>query len=384
MSKNKKKILFVTSTRADYGKLKSLIIKLQANSKFQTSLLITGTHLLKEYGNTWWEIKKNKIKNYFKVINQSFNDKEDKIFIKSLTVFNTFLKKYPQDLIVIHGDRLEPLAMSIIAMINNTKIGHIEGGEVSGTKDEIIRHSISKIANFHFVSNLIAKRRLIQLGESIKSIHLIGSPEVDIINSKFLPSIECARKRYGINFSQFSIMIYHGVTGELQKLNSEIAELIKSLKKSKLNYIIILPNNDPGSDIINKAYLKLKKNKFFVILPSIRFEHYLTLLKNADFIIGNSSSGVREAPNFGTPTINIGSRQNSRSTAKTIINCEPNFKHISKSINKAFRMKKQKSNLFGKGKSAIKFEKILLKTNFNYTNNLKKFRDIKIKWHDYN
>ena len=375
---SKKKIIFVSATRADFGKLKSIITTLQKNHKFKVYVFVTGMHLLKEYGMTWHELEYSKIKNIIKFKNQNYSSKEDDIFSKTINGFSACLKKVKPNLVVVHGDRIEALATTITAFLNNTLLAHIEGGEVSGTKDEVIRHSISKLANVHFVSNDEAIKRLIQLGENKQSIFKIGSPEIDIFNSNHLPTLDETRLKYSISFKNYALLIFHPVTDEIKSLKAGTRALINALKKTKKNYVIIHPNNDPGSKIILNEYKKCFSYKHFRFFPSMRFEYYITLLKNSDFIIGNSSSGVREAPSVGVKTINIGTRQFRRSKANTIINCRLEEKSILSSINSLNRILSKKDNFFGKGKANIKFEKIIEKSTFWKNLKLKKFIDIKI------
>ena len=305
----KKKIIFLTGTRADYGKIKPLIMATKRNKKFQPIIIITGMHLIKKYGLTYKQIEKDfrdlkiyKIKNHYK------ENSMDAILSKSVKYFGKALKVINPNLIVIHGDRVEALAASIYCNLNNILISHIEGGEVSGTVDESIRHATTKLSHIHFVSNNKAKNILRRMGEIKKNIYVIGSPEVDIMISRSLPSQKEALKRYNINFKNYSIFLFHPVT-TLKK--EDIAEqcniLFNVLTKSLKNYVIIYPNNDTFSKIILNFIKKLKNFKNIKILPSVRFEFYLTLLKNANFIIGNSSSGIREAPVYGIQTINLGS-----------------------------------------------------------------------------
>ena len=153
-----KKIIFVTATRADYGKLKSIIISAQKFKKFDVSIFVTGMHNVKLYGNTYQLIKKDKIRNIKLFSNQSFNNNHDDILSKTIIGFSKYVKKIKPDLVIIHGDRTEPLACAIVCCLNNIKVAHFEGGELSGTVDEIFRHSISKLCNIHFVTNKIAKK----------------------------------------------------------------------------------------------------------------------------------------------------------------------------------------------------------------------------------
>lgn len=373
----KKKILFVTGTRADYGKVKSLILRLQKRNLFKVQVFVTGMHNLRKFGSTWEALKHDKIKNIIRFKNQNNNDSMDYVLAKTIVGFKKTVTKLKPDLIVIHGDRIETLACAIVGSLNNYRTAHIEGGEVSGTVDEILRHSISKLAHVHFVTNFKAKKRLTQMGEFKNNIFIIGSPDVDIINSKKLPLLEEVKKRYSIEGKNYGIGILHPVTTNLKNLKNETMFFLSAIKKSKKNFILIYPNNDHGSNIILKEYKKINSNKL-KILPSMRFEYYLTLLKNSKVIIGNSSSGIMEAPYYGVPTINIGDRQKNRSKLKTIQHCKFNEKKILSLINKMFlktNRHKAKSE-FGKGRSFEIFNKILRSKKLWKIGTQKQFQDI--------
>lgn len=372
----KKKILFLTGTRADYGKLKSLINAVNLEKNFSPIILATGMHMLKKYGNTYIEIIKdfNNVRLY-KFINQKKNDSMDVVLSNTIKKFNFYLKKIKPDLVVVHGDRIETLAASIYCNLHNILLVHIEGGEVSGTVDECIRHATTKLSHLHFVANQKAKKIIRRLGELEKNIYVIGSPEVDTMIKRDLPSLINAKKRYDIKFDNYAIFLYHPVT--TQKREDIIIQckiLFNALKKSKKNYIIIYPNNDTFSDIIFNFIQKLRNNKKFKILPTIRFEYYLTLLKNSEFIIGNSSSGVREAQVYGVKAINLGNRQNNRTIKNKLIkNLEFNQKKILKEINKPKNLNLKRSFNFGTGNSARKFIKILKTNKFWLTDRQKYF-----------
>ena len=371
-----KTITFITGTRADYGKIKSLILELQKKkNKFKTHLIITGMHLIKKYGHTKDEIDKDKIINCYRFNNQSKNMSMDITLAKTIKGINKFISNNKTDLIVVHGDRVESLAGAITGCLNNIKVAHIEGGEISGTVDEIIRHSISKLSHLHFVTNKIAKQRLLQMGESNNNIFTIGSPDVDIILKKGLPNLNLVKKRYSIKFENYAICIFHPVTTELRKIEYQIKSLLNLLVKSKFNYVILLPNNDLGSEIIlEKIHLLKKKNKNFKLLSSMRFEYYLTLLKNSNFIIGNSSSGIMEAPYYGVPTIDLGSRQKNRAQINSVISVN-DYSKLKQLINK-FKVKKYKFKplqYFGNGNSHKKFLSILNQKRIWSIKNQKQF-----------
>jgi UDP-N-acetylglucosamine 2-epimerase (hydrolysing) len=372
-----KKIIFVTATRADYGKLKSIILSIQKLKKiFNTHIFVTGMHNLTTYGNTHVEIIKDRVKNIKIFKNQTLADDGEKIFSKTILGFSKYIKKIKPDLVMIHGDRMEPLACAIVCCLNNIKIAHFEGGELSGTVDEIFRHSISKLCNIHFVTNSIAKKRLLQMGELEDAVFITGSPDVDLILSKNLPSLSDVKKRYDINFSSFVLAIFHPIMTGKKDLRLYIINFITALKLSKDNIILIYPNNDLGSDIIIKEYKKIK-NKNILIFPSLRFEYYLTLLKNCKYIIGNSSSGIMEAPYYGIRTINIGNRQKNRANINSIINCGYQFSEIIKCIKEYVHHRKiKKTFLFGNGNSQKKILKILKSKKIWKLSNQKQFKDI--------
>ena len=277
---------------------------------------------------------------------------------------------------IIHGDRTEPLACAMSALLNNFNVVHIEGGEVSGTVDEMLRHAISKISHIHLVSNKIAKKRLIQMGENKKNIFTVGSPDVDMILGKNLPNLYKVKKRYEIIFNNYAIGILHPITTNLKNLKKETKIFLNSLVKSDLNYILIYPNNDHGSDIILKEITRFKNYKKFKIFPSIRFEYYLTLLKHSKFIIGNSSSGIIEAPYYGVSTLNLGDRQKNRLKTKLIKNVNFVEKKILKSIKFVKNRKIKKRKFFGDGKSAEKIMKLFLSNKIWNISNQKNFIDI--------
>ena len=374
-----KKIVFITGTRADYGKIKSILINLQKKKIYEVSLFVTGMHNLKNYGSTYDEIYKDKIKNITRFKNQNKNDAMDTVLSKTINGFKKYVNTKKPDLIIVHGDRVEALACAIVGAINNIKVGHIEGGEISGTIDGVLRHSISKLCNFHFVTNNSAKKRLIQIGEINSNIYTIGSPDVDLILRKDLPSLESVKRRYEIKFSNYAIGIFHPVTNEIHNLKKEINIFVNLIIKSKKNFILIYPNNDTGTNIILDEYRRIKSNTV-KIFPSIRFEYYLSLLKNSNFIIGNSSSGIMEAPYYGIPTIDLGNRQLNRAKLDSITSLSFNQKKIEKYINyfSNKKIKYKKTLFFGKGNSSKKFIQILNKKNIWKSQSIKQFNEISI------
>ena len=209
-----------------------------------------------------------------------------------------------------------------------------------------------------------------------KIIHRLAAFVIsDLFLNKNLPKIETVKKRYDVKFGKFSIAIIHPVTTNLKNLKKESEIFVSALVKTSLKYIILFPNNDLGSEIILKEIHKLNNNKFR-IFPSIRFEHYLTLLKNSKFIIGNSSSGIMGAPYYGVTTINIGTRQTNRLKTKLIKNIPFDEKEIIKTINQIKNRKIIKRKFFGEGNSAKKIETLLLSNKIWNISKQKNFIDL--------
>ena len=372
----KRKIVFLTGTRADFGKLKSLINITEKSDSFESYIFVTGMHTLSKYGSTFNEVEKQKYKNIFVYMNQAETTEMDIILSNTVVGFSNFVKEVRPDLIVVHGDRVESLAGAIVGSFNNILVAHIEGGEVSGTVDEIIRHSITKLSHVHFVSNKKAEKRLVQMGENKNSIFIIGSPDIDIMKTNNLPKLQEVKQYYDISFSDYALFIYHPVTTEIKNLKDNIEKVVKALVGSEKNYIVIYPNNDSGSNIILNEYKKIKQNNHFKIYPSLRFEYFLTLLKYSKFIIGNSSAGIGEAEVYGVPAINIGSRQNNRSKNRNIINIENNKDEIIEAINQIKDVKIKPMSCFGGGNSAEKFYKIITDQKIWKINIQKQFLDL--------
>lgn len=383
MEKNKtKKIVFLTGTRADFGKIKSLLSILQTSKKFETHIFVTGMHLNPKYGETVREIEKSGLSNIYKFINHSNVSGQDAILSETIRGFSHFVKSLQPDLIVVHGDRVEALGGALVGALNNILVAHIEGGEISGSIDEHIRHAVSKLAHLHFVSNQEAQRRLLQMGEREDTIFVIGSPDIDAINSPHLPNWPEVKKHYNVPFDDFALLMFHPVTTELDKLPDHTNQLVETLLASKMNYIAVYPNNDPGTDIILSAYQKnFSQHPRFALYPSLRFEHFLTILKNTRFVIGNSSAGIREAPYYGIPTINIGSRQNGRvktEIIKSIKHCDYDKDALLTAIKEITNspIQHQQIQHFGNAGSDKKFLNVLLNQNIWNIKVQKQFLDI--------
>ena len=372
-----KKILFLTGTRADFGKIKSLIQSLEQHSNFEVFVFVTGMHLQWEYGYTLLEIERCNFSNVHTFGNHTHETTMDLTLAKTIEGLSEYIKKVNPDLIVVHGDRVETLAGAIVGSLNNILVAHIEGREISGTVDELIRHSVSKLSHIHFVSNIEAARRLEQMGEIDKSIFVIGSPDIDLMFSKDLPDLSEVKEYYEIPFEDYGVAMFHPVTTEAEDMKEYAQNFVQALLKDDHNYVVIYPNNDLGSSYILKEYMKLKGNERFRVIPSLRFEYFLSLLKEAQFIIGNSSAGIREAPYYNKVIINIGTRQQNRSRQSHIVNVGYDENSILESLKNIQKNRiKAEPSKFGEGNSTELFLSCLEKPDIWNLNQQKQFKDL--------
>jgi len=356
----RRRVLFLTGTRADFGKLKPLMQSVASSPRHECLIFATGMHLLSRYGMTVDEVYKAGFRNIHTFMNQIHGEPMELVLANTISGLSRFLHEEHIDLLVVHGDRVEALAGATVGALRNVLVAHIEGGELSGTVDELIRHAVTKLSHVHFVANATAAERLRQLGESPERIFVIGSPDVDVMLSDTLPSLEEARRHYDIGFPDYGIVLFHSVTTQPRQLRQHATALVDALLASGRSYIVIYPNNDEGSVEIFAEYQRLAEHPRFRVFPSIRFEYFLVLLRHARFMIGNSSAGVREAPVYGVPSVNIGDRQRNRFRHATIVDTAPETSAILAAIAAAEgRAGDEPCHFFGDGRSAERFMEVL-------------------------
>ena len=371
----KQRLLFVTGTRADFGKIEPLA-KAAIQNGFDVTFFVTGMHMMESYGLTKIEVKRlpNAIVHEF--VNQRPGDPQDVILAKTMLGFSDFIVEEKPDLVLIHGDRVEALACALVCATNYVKCAHIEGGEVSGTIDEILRHCNSKLAYCHFVSSKTAGKRVQTLGESIGSIHVIGSPELDIHGQPSGFLLQDVLDHYEIRQVDYGICIMHPVTSEADNMGQQATNLFNALQQSDKFFIVIKPNNDPGSERILSVIDSLPEAQFKVI-PSIQFERFSELLRNAACIVGNSSAGVREAPFLGIPSLDVGSRQTDRAFSASITKIlAHDTDGIFDFIKTDWQKRYHRQTEFGDGTATQKFVELLKSREFWQHSMQKQFHDI--------
>ena len=369
----KRKILIITERRADYTKFRPIIKAIEESPKLDYFLVVTGTHLLKEHGKTISEIKNDgfKISSKFNMFSKKKNDtgyEMARSLGKVIIFLSKFIEKHKPDIILSGMDVGANLAVAIVGTHTNIIVAHYEAGDITGTIDEPIRHAISKFAHIHFTTNTFATRRLIRMGEHASLIYTVGNPSLDGIRNAKEIDVKILEKEFGLDFKKpFVIVMQHTVTSEINKTDKHVQETIKAIKELGIQAILIQGNVDAGSQKI----LKVLKKSNIKLYKSLPFSTFINLLKHSSAIIGNSSTGVMEAPFLHVPSINVGTRQNGRPKAKSVIEVDYDKEEIKTAIKKAINNKeflkevKYQKTFFGDGQSAKRIVKILEKININ-------------------
>jgi len=369
------KLLFFTGSRGEWGYLRPVLEKCKKN-KINFKLCVTNMHLLDSYGLSIREIEKDGFKVDEKLY-MALDGYNSYTMTKSMGVllisFVDTIQRVRPDWLVVAGDRGETLIASIAAGYTNVPIAHIQAGELSGVIDGQARHAIGKFSNLHFASNSDASKRLIKLGEEKFRVKEVGAPQLDDLYKKILKftKISELRKKYNLEIKNgYILVVYHPTQFKVESLKNDFKKLFLFLKSVKKKKIWIAPNNDAGSSIIKAEFMKSRDvdNYYFDNLPR---EEYLTLLKNTDCIIGNSSSGIIESPAFKIPCINLGFRQIGRLKAKNIIDVP---KVEIKFLNRAYKKSQSKrflnsiknvKNPYGDGNSSERIISFLKKTKID-------------------
>ena len=387
----KNKICVVTGTRAEYGLLYWLIKFINEDPETELQLVVTGMHLSPEFGLTYKQIEEDGFKINKKIEMLLSSDSEVGI-IKSMGLaqisFSEAFDELKPDLVIVLGDRYEIFSSVTAAMVSKIPVGHLSGGEATeGLIDEPIRHSITKMAHLHFTATETYRKRVIQMGENPERVFNVGTPALDNITRMELLDRKDFEDSIDFKLNKRNVMItFHPVTLEKNTSAKQFQELLDAISDLKdTHFIFTKPNSDTdGRVIIDLIDHFVEKNKekacAFKSLGQLR---YLSALKHVELVLGNSSSGLTEAPSFGVATIDIGDRQRGRIKADSVISCEPDKLSISNALKKAFSEDFRKEletvqNPYGEGGASEKILKIIKEYDFSDILK-KKFYDVKFE-----
>ncbi len=389
-SKDQKKIGVITGARSDFGLVEFIIDEIITTDLLDIQLYVTGMHLLGKYGKTSDLILKRNYPNTFLVnmYDEESVSNELGYIGKSISkgiknMVEIFIRKKP-DLILLTGDRVEMMAACIAASSLGIAIAHIHGGDISENAqiDEQIRHSITKFAHIHFTASELSKKRVIQMGEEKWRVFNTGSPEIDysfkkplMTKSELLHELKIANLTIQ---NQYILCVQHPSIYQSEKSGIQMQNILQNLKKMKTDVIIIYPNNDPGNNLIIEEIESVKKDPHFHVFKNLSRRIYLSLMKHAWFMIGNSSSGIIESAIFNLPVLNVGIRNNKRECSQNVFTVSNSKNEIWKGINyiksDEFNLKcKNLINLYGDGNASLKIVEILKKIPFDDRLYFKKF-----------
>ncbi len=380
----------LTTTRAEYGLMRPLLKRFQEDVEYEMHLLVTGTHLDKRYGYTVQEIIHDRFPIYFQQEILSKSNKRNSVsetMANALVSFSGYFAKEKPDFLLVDGDRYETMAICIAAVNANIPIIHLCGGATTeGASDEVFRHSITKMSYLHFPTTELYRKRIIQLGESPERVFTVGSLGIEnIMTTECFTKEELAMILKFDLSNPYALITFHPVTLENDSYMRQLEELLDAcIENDGMNYIITMANADTGGAEINNR-LKAFANKYnnrVLCVDSLGSKKYLSAMRYCEYVMGNSSSGLVEAPSFHIPTINIGDRQKGRIKAESIIDCNPQKEQIlaamKQAISPAFREHcKSVCNPNGDGRTSERIVRIIKEyTNNNRVNLKKHFYDL--------
>lgn len=391
----RKKICIVTTARADYGILFNLMSEIKRDSDLKLQIVVSGMHLSKKFGLTYKDIEKDGFKINDKLNILKYSDSADgmvQAFSSGCWSFKQSFNKLKPDVVVILGDRYEMFSAALAAYFSKIPSAHIHGGEVTqGAIDEGIRHSITKISSIHFVATETYRKRVIQLGENPKNVFNYGAPGLDSLYRFKLLSVNELSKKLNFDIkSPWGIVTYHPETLSNDLVDKQINNLLKAIRSSNIKAIFTKANADPKGEKINKIIKGFcdKYPQKYKLFDNLGQFLYFSCLKNSDVMIGNSSSGLIEAPSFNLSTVNIGDRQKNRIRARNVIDVDCNQKHILEGIKKAISLEFKNSikdmenpyDKFRDGKTSLRIKEKIKNTKFDSNILKKSFFDLNFSY----
>ncbi len=369
-----KKIMIITGSRGEWGYIRPIMRLIDKRDDVQYILVVTNMHLLPAYGNSYKEIENDGFRIHYKV-HMSLDGYSHITQAKSLGIFLSSLpdiiENEKPDWILLAGDRGEQLMGAIAGAYTYTPVAHIQAGELSGNIDGMTRHAIGKLVHLHFAANQDAADRLIKLGEESFRVHNVGAPQIDeMVSAQFTPLEEIEEKLCVKLKNGYILGVMHPVTEEADKAEVQAKVFIKALNQFEMPKIIILPNNDAGSKGVKMAINEYREGEYHMY-ANLKREDYLGLLKNTECIVGNSSSGLLEAPTFKVPAVNIGRRQNMRFRGINVIDVPFEEEKVIAAINKAMSdefneyLQCECVNPYGDGHSSERILELLMNTKID-------------------
>lgn len=361
-----RKILYLTGTRAEFGLIKNTLREFKSNKSLDLKLVVTGMHLMPEFGESVKEIKHEGFDfTKFNVEPRGDSTSSTTEFIgRVILKLSDFVKAENPDIILVLGDRPEMLAVALVGSYSNIPVAHIHGGEKTETVDELARHAITKLSHVHLAATEKSKERIIKMGEDKWRVFLVGAPGLDQIKELKLLSKKTVLKSLGFNIDKpFIILLQHSVSSQLNNAADQIKKTLSAIEDLGYQALIVYPNVDPGGRSMINEIQKYENKSQVRIFKNIDHDNFIKYLSSADALVGNSSSGLIEAPSLKVPALNIGIRQQGRERTDNVVDVDHDKDLIIKGLRKVvapgFKKTLSGFNPYGSGNTGRKISKIL-------------------------
>ena len=381
----KKKLAVIINNRANYARIKSFLIKANKERIIKLEIILGASALVEKFGNLEQQLRKdglNVSKKIYSIVEGDRPVTMAKTTAIQISELANLFENIKPDFVLAIADRYETLSVAVASSYMNIPLLHLQGGEITGSIDESVRHAISKFANVHFPATLQSKKNLIKMGENPNYIFNVGCPSIDLVKKikKIKKSLYDILYKYKFSgqsevdlkkIKDYIIVVQHSVTTSFTETRKQILETIKAVSELNIYSIWLWPNVDSGSDIISKELRKAREKKKLlktIFLKNISPEDFLIMLNNSRCIVGNSSVGIRESSFLGIPSVNIGDRQNGREKSVNVVQVKYAFNQILKSINiQCERKKYRSSKLYGNGNASNLMINIIKKLDIKNT-----------------
>lgn len=360
----RRKVVYVTGTRADFGLMQSTLKAIHASSVLELGVVVTGMHLDARYGNTVREIEDAGLPVVARVPVSHVQSQGADTARNIATMLSGFVDAFAEivpDLVLILGDRGEMLAAAIAGGHMSIPVVHVHGGERSGTIDEPVRHAISKLSHVHLVATEESSDRLVKMGEKPETVHVVGAPGLDGLTELASHEKKALFAELGLEQGkQTALLLYHPVLQEAAEAAEQVEAVIRTLLAENFAVLALKPNSDAGSAKVLGALERYSGQGDIRLLTHLRRGHFVSLLKHVDVLVGNSSSGIIEAASFGTPVVNIGSRQHMRQRNRNVIDVAAEETAIARGLALAQQMGRlHPGNVYGDGNAGRRLVSIL-------------------------
>lgn len=365
---SKRKVLYITGTRADYGLMQSTLRAINGHPSLSLEVVVTGMHLMGEFGKTIGEVRKDGFKIHkINTVFEADNRESMSNFVGNLILGLTEkIKTIKPDILLLLGDRAEMLGAAVAGTYLSVPLAHIHGGDVTSTVDEVARHAITKLSHIHFPATKKSAERIAKMGEDPRRVFVVGAPGLDAVLNESLLDDNVLADKYKIKPDKHLILVVqHPVTAEIEDAGLQMEETMEVVKSLGYQTTVIYPNADAGGRKMIKVIESYKREGFIQAYKSVPRKDYLSLLAKASVLVGNSSSGIIESSSFHLPVVNIGTRQEGRDRSENVIDVGYSKKEIVEAVEKAvfdekFKRKVERCrNPYGDGKASVRIAKVL-------------------------